>query len=91
MLDPADDPFALARLEHPGCKFVLVRDPDGLGLEFVLSIAPTSQAFELLPDTQTVTINRKAKAGAAMPAHLPRDSAAAAPADASTEVHPGPQ
>jgi hypothetical protein len=69
MLDPAalaesaesGDPFALARLEYPGHKFIRVLDPEGLGLEFVLAIAPTAHSFDLLPDTQVITVDRKPK------------------------------
>jgi hypothetical protein len=51
------DPFAQAKLERPGCKFVRFIDRT-LGVEFIAAIAPGTAWFELFPETQTVEIDR---------------------------------
>lgn len=53
------DPFAIAKHERPGCKFVRVVDQrtrSNLGCTFVLAVPPESEAFALLPDDQTIDL-----------------------------------
>jgi hypothetical protein len=94
MLDPAayaaaadsDDPFALPRLLHPEAALVRVVD-EGNGWELVLAI-PRPSAAATAYDGGTITINRKAKAGAETTL-LPSGAVTGpAPADASHEPRP---
>lgn len=55
----ADDPFALAAAEKPGCKLVRTVDRD-LGVEFILAFAPGSRYFDVVADRQTMEITRTA-------------------------------
>ena len=96
MVDPAawlaavesDDPFAIARLLHPGDVHVLVQDPHGCGYQAVLRMprSEKSAAAELL-DGATIILSRKAKAGADTAAEKtsPPRRDLSAPADAATE------
>ena len=49
------DPFAEARLESPGCKYIRCIHTI-VGIEFVIAVPPGSPWFDLLPETQTVEI-----------------------------------
>lgn len=55
--DPADDPFAQAAAEKPGCKLARVIDR-ALGAEFVIAFAPGSAYFDKVMDRQTMEIAR---------------------------------
>jgi hypothetical protein len=91
MLDPAayaaaaesEDPFALARLLHPEAALARVVD-ESSGWELVLAI-PRPSAAATAYDGDTITINRKAKAGAetAPPSSSIGAVTSPAPADAS--------
>jgi hypothetical protein len=57
LADPADDPFALAAAEKPGCKLARAIDRE-LGVEFILAFAPGSRYFDVIADRQTMEITR---------------------------------
>lgn len=53
------DPFAIARHERPGCRYVRIVDArrrGNLGFSFVVAVSPEHEQFALLPDDQTITL-----------------------------------
>lgn len=59
------DPFAVARFERPGCKYIKVLDVRHKGVDytFVIAVPPTSEWFELLKDDQFCVIDNASKPG----------------------------
>lgn len=55
----SSDPFAAARIERPGHKFIRIvdkRTQGNLGLTFIVSLAPGSRWFDKAPADQTVEL-----------------------------------
>lgn len=53
------DSLKIARATRPDCKLILVVDErtrGNLGMRFCMAVAPDTPWFDLLPDTQKITI-----------------------------------
>lgn len=57
------DPFAIARWEKPGCKYIKVVDVRDRGTDhtFVIAVPPSSEWFELLKDDQFCVIDNASR------------------------------